>query len=391
MQLQSSIQFHDERFLMFVIDEMAYEYEKQYDDVIRLTLGKSELPTCAAITCAMEDALRDPKRSALVFPAGLPELKARIAQEYNSRYGAPVNPRNVIIGVGTSSIFRNIFYLLAREGDEVLLPLPYYPLYEFCAMLVGATVRYYEIDTETMGLNIPSFQQNFTDRTKIVVLNSPGNPLGNILSLDDIRAIDSIVDGRAMLINDEIYSNITFEGETLSFMQLPELQSPFIVTNSFSKGYRMYSRRVGYCIVPDELVEPLTVIQHHTLLTVDPVPQYGAIAALDHPEEVDYLVALYKSRRDYTLEAFKSSPYVKALSAAGSFYLTLECGAFMVRNGIADCLDLARVIMEQTHVATVPGLDFGLPDTLRLSFSAERYNEGIDRLVAFFAGHRQGT
>jgi len=162
------------------------------------------------------------------------------------------------------------------------------------------------------------------------------------------------------------------------------LKSTFITTNAFSKAYRMYARRVGYCIVPDELVTPLTVIQHHTLLTLDPIAQYGAIEALKHDDDVEKLTAIYKGRRDYTLEKFHSLNEVQALPAKGSFYLTLNCETFMKNRNIKTSFDLAKDLIEKTAVATVPGSDFGLPATLRLSFSTADYNDGIDRLVDYF-------
>ena len=387
MHIKPRIEFHDNRFLMFVIDEMAYEYEKEYNDVIRLTLGKSELPVCEGITNAMVDAVTCFEKYSLVFPAGLPELREKIAEKYRERYRNGVSPKNVVVSVGTSSIFRNLFNLLLDGNGQVLLPLPYYPLYRFCALLVGAEVTYYRIDPETMALDLESFEENFTERTQLVVINSPGNPFGNILTRDDLHAIDSIVNGRAPIVSDEIYGNICFDEEWTSVMEISSPKSQSIVTDAFSKGYRMYSRRVGYCIVPDELVMPLTVVQHHTLLTTDPVPQFGALAALDYPDEVERLCAIYKSRRDYTIERFEGVAGVRAIPAKGSFYLTLDCRAFSKKHGVLDCLELARAIMTRTHVATVPGSDFGIPNTLRLSYSSSEYEEGIDRLVDFFANY----
>jgi aspartate/methionine/tyrosine aminotransferase len=386
LSLKSEIDFYDNRFLMFVLDGMAYEYEKRFDDVIRLTLDKSELPVCESITQAMLGALKTFEKSTLVFPAGVLALKERIAEEYLQRYGVGIKPGNVIISVGTSAAFRNLFYLLSGKGDEVLLPLPYYSLYQFSALLAGTTVEYYNIDLQNMSIDLASLEATFTEKTKIIVINSPGNPLGNIISCDEFHTIDAIVPGRAAITSDEIYNNTYFDGETFAAVQLTDNKSPFIVTNAFSKAYRMYSRRIGYSIVPDELITPLTVIQHHTLLTTDPVPQFGAIAALDRPEEVSHPVQLYKARRDYTLEKFKDVADVRAIPAKGSFYLTLDCENFLHKNRMATSLELAQAIMEQTHVTTVPGADFGLPNTLRLSYSATTYHEAIDRLVAFFGG-----
>ncbi|NJM91004.1 MAG: aminotransferase class I/II-fold pyridoxal phosphate-dependent enzyme [Myxococcales bacterium] len=382
--LRSHLDFSSERFLMFVLDKMAYEYERKYDDVIRLTLGKSELPVHSAISDAMAEATQTFAKSTLVFPAGLPQLRDRLAAHESARHRKPVSADNVIVSVGTSTMFRNLFALLTQPGDEVLLPMPYYPLYRFSAMLAGATVRYYNIDLDTMRLDLDSLRRQLTPATRVVVVSSPGNPLGNVLTREELLAIDKVVDGRATIISDEIYENICFDGPAPSLAALPGVRSQVIVTNAFSKGYRMYARRIGYAVVPDELVEPLTVVQHHTLLTTDPVPQFGAIAALDRPQDVAELAASYKLRRDYTVHRFADVQGVRALPAQGSFYITLDCAGYLKERGWSSSLELATAIMRDTHVATVPGSDFGLPSTLRLSFTSSRYDEGIDKLVAFF-------
>ncbi len=384
MQIRSDIKFYDQRFLMFVLDQMANEYEKQNRDVIRMTLGKSELPLHPDIILSMQNALADFNKSSLVFPGGLPQLKEELANYYKEKYKVNIEPKNFIISTGTSTLFRNIFYLLLKKGDEVLLPQPYYSLYHFSALLVGAKIKYYKIDPDKMSLDMGSFIENYTYKTRVVVINTPGNPLGNMLTKQELHEIDTVVNGQSVIINDEIYANICFDEPGTSVMQLSDTKSTFITTNSFSKGYRMYSRRIGYCIVPDELITPLTVLQHHTLLTADPVAQFGAISALKHQKELDYLKNLYKQRRDYTIKRFAGHPLVKALYSKGGFYITLDCRKFMEKNRIADSLDLAIRIMESKGVATVPGSDFGLPHTLRLSFSTSRYNEGIDLLIDFF-------
>jgi aspartate/methionine/tyrosine aminotransferase len=387
MIVNHGINYFNERFLMFELDQMAYEYEKAGKDVIRMTLGKSELPLHPDIIQTVIDTMKDFKKSSLVFPGGLPELKEKLSEYYKMKHHLDINPENIIIGVGTSTIFRNLFYLFLEKGDEVLLPLPYYSLYHFSALLVQAKIRHYKIHLDTLHLDRDSFQENFTENTRLVVINSPGNPLGNILTKDELYFMDSVVDGRAPIINDEVYDNVCFDVQSPSVMGLTDTRSRFITTNSFSKAYRMYSRRVGWCIVPDELVTPMTVIQHHTLLTTDPICQFGALKALDYQDEVEHIRTLYKGRRDYTLEKFTDVEEVRAIPSLSSFYITLDCKTFMEKKGISTSLDLATKIMEKKQVATVPGSDFGLPRTLRLSFSCRCYKQGIDHLVDFFNNH----
>ena len=386
IKIRKDINFHDERFLMFVLDQMANEYEKKGKEIIRLTLGKSELPVHEDIEHAMKEAISDYEKYSKVFPGGLPELKEALADYYHKEYGLDYGPENYLISVGTSSIFRNLFQLLIEEGDEVLLPYPYYSLYHFCALLTKAKIRYYRIDPHTLRLDKQSFKKNFNSKTRVVVINTPGNPLGNIMTRDELNYIDEVVDGNAVIINDEIYANIYFDKKCLSVMQLKNTKSQFITTNAFSKGFRMYSRRVGYCILPEELITPMTVMQHHTLLTLDPIVQYGAIAALNHQEEVEALRELYKSRRDYTMNCLSNIAGIIPLRSEGSFYITIDCENFMKKHNIGTSLELAESLLHSKYVAVVPGSDFGLNYMLRLSFSSKKYKEGIDRLADYFNG-----
>jgi aspartate/methionine/tyrosine aminotransferase len=379
----------DSRFLMFVLDEMAADFEQHHDDVVRLTLGKSELPPDPVVVSAMTEALADHRRASLVYPAGLPQLRERLAVEYQRTYGVDVPAERFIVSTGTSTAFRNLFQLLAAPGDEIVVPLPYYPLYVFSARLADATVRYYRIDPHTMTVDFDSLAEAVGERTRAVVVNSPGNPYGNLVGPDDFRRIDAVVAGRAVLVSDEIYNNVQFDAASYSAVQFAEeLRCPLVVTNAFSKAHRMYARRVGYAIVPPRMVEPLTVIQHHTLLTTDPVPQFGAIAALDNQHGVAELRHLYGERRDHTMARFATVPDVRALPSSGGFYHTLDCHEYLRRHGIDTSLELAEQIMRAVRVATVPGSDFGVPDTLRLSYSATRYREAVDRLADFFTRER---
>lgn len=379
----NEINFGNEEFGMFVIDEMANKIEKKYGKgtVIRMTLGNSELTLNDKIIQRMIKSINSQEERTLVYPTGLPELKKKI-KDYYDKYDIHINENNIIIGSGTSMIFRNLMYLLAEEGDEVLLPKPYYPLYKISAILAGATCKYYNVSED--GIDLKSLMDNFSNKTKVVVVNSPGNPLGNIITQDEFKQIDQIIGGQATIINDEIYTNVSFIEELQSSLKSKEnCISDLVITSSFSKGFRMYSRRIGYCIVPDKLITPLSVIQQHTHLTSDPVSQFGAIEALNNLDDVKQLTEIYKKRRDYTIKKFIEFDKVSVINSNGGFYITINCENFM-KDKFKCSLDLCKDILAKTGVAVVPGSDFGVENTIRLSFTTSLYNAGIDRLYEYF-------
>lgn len=259
-------------------------------------------------------------------------------------------------------------------------------LYSLSAILAGAKISYYDIDYQSRKINFDSFRKNYDpDKTAVVVLNNPGNPLGNIISPEEITEINQIIDGRSYIVNDEIYNNTLFYDEykcPLTYLD-DKYRDVNIVTNAFSKGFRMYTKRVGYAILPDSLVMPMRIVQQHTLLTHDPVNQHGAIAALQDLEAPKELTRIYKGRAEYSYTSLKDTG-CDPIKAEGGFYIVLDCDRWVKEKAMEDSKELAVDIARKVHVATVPGTDFGIPNGLRLSFCNDRYNEGIDRLRDYF-------
>ena len=188
----------DLEFQMFVLDELADDLLKQGADVLKLTIGVTELPMPKNVLTRMIDKLNDPAFVRRVYPEGIPELRQAIADFYNRRHGTDVGSQNVIVNTGSSPIFRNIFQLLSGPGLEIMIPRPYYALYLYCATLAGATIKFYDINVHTKRVDMDSFRQNFSpERTSLVVINSPGNPIGNTITLDEMRQMYEIVDHNA--------------------------------------------------------------------------------------------------------------------------------------------------------------------------------------------------
>ncbi len=378
---------NDLEFQMFVLDELADELIEEGADVLKLTIGVPELPIPEAVLDRMVDKLHDPDFVRRVYPEGLPELREAIASFYSRRHKADVTSDDVIVNTGTSPIFRNIFQLVSGPEYETMIPRPYYSLYLYCATLAGATVKFYDIDIDTKRVDMDSFRRNFDpERTSLVVINSPGNPVGNIVTPEEMREMYEIIDRQAYVLNDEIYNNVMFYDKFHSPLALlPEYRDMTIVTNGFSKGYRMYTKRIGFAILPEELQMNLRVIQQHTLLCTDPVYQHGMIAALDDEDSPAELNSIYRSRAEYTTERLQGTG-CEPIQADGGFYAILRCEAWNDAHGFASSKELARDVLKTVHVAVVPGTDFGVPHDLRVAFCNDRYNEGIDRLREYFTG-----
>ncbi len=395
MQLPASIKSNihsdnaGENFRMFILDEAAQQKELQGFDIIRLTLGKSDLPLHDDITNAIVKTTKDAYRNNLVFPEGLPELRNALSCYYSELVGTTIPYERIIIDAGTSSLYPSLFQLILKTGSEVLLPLPYYPLYRISSLLAGTTIRHYRINTDTMQIDMESYEANLNNKTRIVVVNSPGNPLGNIITREEISRMLEILPEQAYLVFDEIYENTMFEEQPsiapMLLSQIDRLRNRIIVTNSFSKGYRMYTKRVGWCILPDHIVNAMRIILHHTRLTVDPAVQYAAVEALKHPEEIQYLREVHLRRWRYAKHVLSAIPHIRLFSSSGGFYCTIDCREFMKAYTISNCLNLALDLLDKTGVATVPGEDFGLPGTLRISFTSSRFNEAMNKLVHYFA------
>ena len=201
-------------FQMFVLDEVADELLAEQKDVIKLTIGISELEIPQKVREVFADTIFDFKKTHRVFPQGIPELRQALVNYYNEQYHINTKYDNVIVNVGTSSIFRNLFQILCQPGQEILLPKPYYCLYSLSAILAGAKISYYDIDYQSRKIDFDSFRENYDpDKTAVVVLNNPGNPLGNIISPEEITEINKIIDGRSYIVNDEIYNNTLFYDE----------------------------------------------------------------------------------------------------------------------------------------------------------------------------------
>lgn len=386
-KLLEEIRFDDIEFLMFVLDELADGLIERGRDVIKLTLGKAQEPLNPKIVKAYIDAIDDPDKRNLVYPEGLPVLRKKIANWYTAM-GNKTLAKNVLINTGTSPFFKDLFRLLIEDGDEILLPYPYYSVYYVCTLLARAKVRYYRVNPDNMKIDLEDLKTKYNPRkTKFIVTCSPGNPYGNIISKNEFRDILSICSDYTYVIADEIYRNTCFIGDAPSILDVANKQQAknIIVTNSFSKGFRMYTARIGFSILPDNLLKPYRVLLQHTLLTANPVEQFACVEALNNLNDVTELTDLYRKRNDYMISKLSKLDDIHAIPANGGFYLVIDCRKYMKKHKVKNSFCLAKDLLDKVGVAVVPGSDFGCEYGIRISFTSLRFNEAADRIYKYFS------
>lgn len=384
-----------DRFGMFILNDAAERAREAGRDVILLTLGKSDLAPHPSIADAITAAINDPVKSSGVFPRGLPGLRNALATRYSERANITVSPDRILIDAGTSALYPTLLRVLTAGEGEVLLPRPYYPLYRVAAALAGATVAYYDVSLDTLEIDIDSCAAAISERTKAVVLNTPGNPLGNVVTVRHLNALIDRLPDDTFIVLDEIYENTLFGNDRplapILLERDGEAGCRVVVTNSFSKAYRMYCRRVGWCVLPARLITPLAAVIEHTRLTIDPCLQYGALEALRRDDDVRQVSAVHRNRWQGARCALSDLPGVELLPSSGGFYCTLLCREFIATHGFQTDLALAADILEEVGVATVPCSDFGLPHALRLSFTAQRFGEAVLRLKQYFLAKKSDS
>ncbi len=382
-------------FYVLEIDRIANDLLREGKDVIKLNLGKSELPMPARAVEEVAEKIYDKARREIVDPQGLSILREEIARDYRRAAGVSVSPSQVFVNNGTSPFFLSLFLLLLDRGDEVLLPLPYYPPYVANATIARAKTSFYPI-TNDGRLDLGVFRRKFRPGvTKLVVLNSPGNPLGNVLTPAELKAVLKIVGGRAYIVSDEIYDGFVYGTPTPSILSFAKPgRDKVVVLNGFSKIHHMYTRRLGYAVVPDDLAPALLKFQQHTVVCVDPVTQFAGYASLKNKHrlirnDIKKEVAEYR-RRLAASRKILGGTKLSVIPPAGSFYMCVDVGRYLSRRA-PTALALATDLLEKAGVAVTPGDDFGRPDLFRVSLTAKNVLEGVRRMRAFFSGAGRGA
>lgn len=353
-------------------------------DVCSFSAGEPDFDTPLHIREAAKKALDDGK-TRYGPAAGEPALREAIAQKLRNDNGLNYQAKNIIVTNGGKFSLYGLMMVSINPGDEVIIPAPYWVSYPEMVKLAGG-VPVIVPTTKENGYKITPTQLEaaVTDRTKLFILNSPSNPTGTVYAPQDIHALaDVVVKTNIHVVSDEIYEKILY-GDTqhLSIGAVsPEIFARTIVSNGFAKAYAMTGWRIGYLAGSEALITAMNTLQSQSTSNVCTFAQYGAIAALNGPQEcVENMRQAFAKRRAYIFERLNSIPGLEVPQPEGAFYMYVN----IQKVGLPS-IDFCNALLDEKHVATIPGIAFGTEGNIRISYANDMatIQEGMDRLEAF--------
>ena len=361
--------------------------------VIGLGAGEPDFDTPDNISKAAIKAINDgfTKYTAV---GGTPELKLAICDKYKRDNSLDYTPDQVLVSSGGKQSFYNLCQALLNDGDEVIIPAPYWVSYPDMVILAGGKPVIINAGIE-QGFKITpgQLQDAITDKTRLVVINSPSNPTGVAYTHDDLKAIGEVLKDYPDIIiaSDDMYEHIIWSDEPFCTIAevCPELYEQTVTMNGVSKAYSMTGWRIGYAAGPVPLLSAMTKIQSQSTSNPCSISQAATLEALNGDQScVQTMLTAFKERHDYVVEAINSIAGMQALPSQGAFYTFANMQTLIDKTeGINDDVELADYILSKAEVALVPGSAFGAPGYMRISFatSMENLQEAIDRMRKLFA------
>ncbi|MBD2412202.1 aspartate aminotransferase [Nostoc calcicola FACHB-389] len=353
-------------------------------DVCSFSAGEPDFDTPAHIKAAAAKAL-DEGKTKYGAAAGEPKLREAIARKLKTDNGLDYKSENVIVTNGGKHSLYNLIVASIDPGDEVIIPAPYWLSYPEMVTLVGGVSVIVPTDATT-GYKITPDQlrKAITPKTKLFILNSPSNPTGMVYTPAEIKALaEVIVDADIFVVSDEIYEKILYDGaEHISIGSLgKEIFDRTLISNGFAKAYSMTGWRLGYLAGPVEIIKAASTIQGHSTSNVCTFAQYGAIAALESPQDcVEEMRQAFAKRRQVMLDRLNAIPGLSTAKPDGAFYLFPDIS----KTGLKS-LEFCDALLEEHQVAVIPGIAFGADDNIRLSYATDlaTIEKGMDRLEKF--------
>ncbi|MCD1294204.1 aspartate aminotransferase [Methanocella sp. CWC-04] len=370
-------------FHVMEVLERAQELERSGRSIIHLEVGEPDFPTPPHIVEAANKALQAGETK-YTHSLGLLQLREAVAESYKRKFDVDFCADQVIVTSGTSPAMLLLFMGLLERGDEVIMSNPHYACYpNFVEYVDGKPVFVYTREENGFSLGPESVADAITSRTKAILINSPCNPTGHVMSSKDYRGICEVA-GDVPVISDEIYQGLVYKGKDHSVL---EYTDNAFVLNGFSKLYAMTGWRLGYLIAPKDCIRPLQKLQQNFFISANNFVQHAGVAALLGPQDhIKEMVAEYDRRRKYILKRLNGMGLIVKSEPSGAYYVLANAKEFS-----SNSLELSRNILEEAGVAVTPGIDFGkgAEGYLRFSYSNsfENIKEGMDRVEKYLQCH----
>ncbi|MGE5588463.1 MAG: pyridoxal phosphate-dependent aminotransferase [Clostridia bacterium] len=374
----------------FGVDALVREMRSQGADIVNFSLGEPDFDTPGHIKDAAVEAVKA-GFTKYTPTAGILELRTAICEKLRADNGLTYSPQEVLVSCGAKHSIFNAVFALCDEGDEVIIPSPYWVSYPEMVYLAGGDPVFVEGDMERgFKVSASAIERAIGPRTRAVILNSPCNPTGSVYSRDELGEIaDVAVAHGVVVISDEIYEKLTYgDAEHVSIASLGrQIRDLTIVVNGVSKTYAMTGWRIGYAAGPREIIRAMETIQGHVTSNPTSISQKAAIAGLTGDKEpVEGMRREFAKRRDYMVRRLNGMPGLVCPVPEGAFYAFPDVSHYFGRKlgsvEIRDSTAFAEALLRHAHVAVVPGVAFGNDSCVRLSYatSMERIAEGLDRL-----------
>ncbi|MGW4857001.1 pyridoxal phosphate-dependent aminotransferase [Kocuria palustris] len=381
------------------VDAQAKALMAEGHPIIGFGAGEPDFPTPAHIVEAAAEALQDPSNFRYSPGPGLPDLRRAIADTTAERSGWQVDPSQVVVTNGGKQAVYEAFAAVLDEGDEVLLPAPYWTTYPEAIRLAGGVpVEVFAGAEHGYKVTPEMLEEKLTDRTKAILHCSPSNPTGAVFSPEETRALGAWAAEKGIfVIADEIYQQLTYDGTPFTSIAgaCPELGENVIVLNGVAKTYAMTGWRVGWLIGPADVVKAVSTLQSHLTSNVNNIAQRAAVAALTGPQDdVTTMGEAFDRRRRLAVEMLSAIDGVTVPEPQGAFYVYPDVSALLGRDFDGSTpqtsAELAGLILEKAQVAVVPGEAFGPSGYFRLSYALgdDDLREGLTRLQDFLGGAR---
>jgi len=369
--------------LTLSIDSKAKAMKAEGIDVCGFGAGEPDFDTPEHIKAAAIAALEG-GFTKYTPSSGTPELRQAIADKFAADNKLTYKPSQIVVSNGAKHSCYNAILATCQPGDEVIIPAPYWLSYPEMVRLAGADPVFVQTKEENgWKMTAEEFQDAMTPRTKMVILNSPGNPTGSVYTRQELEAIVEVaVDEEILILSDEIYEKLTYDDvEHVSVASIPGAMDLTITINGFSKAYAMTGWRLGYLAAPEAIAKAIDAIQSHSTSNPCSFAQKGALAALKGDQQmVSDMRDEFDMRRDYMVKRISAIPRVSVVKPQGAFYVLVNIGQLGLNS-----TNFADRLLSKHHVAVVPGVAFGNDSTVRLSYATglDVIKKGLDRLEEF--------